>query len=92
MTPHEAFRWLFADRATGRIVIAQVPNVSMWLFLAALAASFVVPPSRAATAARVVQIGSLAFWALDELTRGVNPWRRMLGAGTLVGIGVWLVS
>jgi hypothetical protein len=22
-------------------------------------------------------------WAVDELARGVNPWRRMLGAGAL---------
>jgi len=24
------------------------------------------------------------IWALDELVRGVNPWRRILGGGVLV--------
>ena len=23
--------------------------------------------------------GGLAWWALDEVIRGVNPWRRVLG-------------
>jgi hypothetical protein len=26
---------------------------------------------------------ALLFWAGDEILRGVNPWRRMLGAGVL---------
>ena len=27
---------------------------------------------------------SLVVWAVDELCRGVNPWRRCLGAALLV--------
>jgi hypothetical protein len=25
------------------------------------------------------------WWAVDEIVRGVNPWRRFLGAAVLVG-------
>jgi hypothetical protein len=34
--------------------------------------------------AKVVAIGSLIFWALDEVVRGVNPWRRFLGVAVLI--------
>ena len=37
-----------------------------------------------------VGTGALAFWAGDELVRGVNPFRRMLGAVVLVWIVVGL--
>ncbi len=30
----------------------------------------------------------LIWWAGDELLRGVNPWRRCLGAAVLIGLGV----
>jgi hypothetical protein len=26
---------------------------------------------------------ALAVWAVDEIVRGVNPWRRILGAAVL---------
>nr|WP_313899185.1 hypothetical protein [Methylobacterium sp. J-090] len=29
---------------------------------------------------------ALIVWAADELARGVNPWRRVLGAGVLLGL------
>ena len=41
---------------------------------------------------RVVAAGSLFWWAIDEVLRGVNPWRRLLGAGVLAGQLVGLVS
>jgi hypothetical protein len=27
----------------------------------------------------------LVWWAVDELIRGVNPWRRFLGGAVLAG-------
>jgi hypothetical protein len=32
----------------------------------------------------VVFKGGLVIWATDEIVRGVNPWRRFLGAAVLV--------
>ena len=79
--------WLFRNRKTGALTIAQWPNLPLWLFgglsLAGWAAQ-TNPPL-----ANWLSIGAdlaLAWWALDELLRGVNPWRRFLGAATLIGL------
>ncbi len=44
------------------------------------------------TALRVIATGGLLWWAADELIRGVNPWRRLLGGGVLAGQLVQLLS
>jgi len=83
-----AIDWLFRDRQTGEIVIAQFPNLPLWIFLAMVVLRRVVPEdSGAFTVFRAVALAALAWWALDEVMRGVNPWRRLLGlAGSAVVI------
>ncbi len=84
-----AFRWFFEDRATGRIVIGQVPNLALCVFAGAAAAEHLLKPGGAAgLALRGVKVASLSIWALDEVVRGVNPWRRTLGAATLAAMPV----
>jgi hypothetical protein len=83
--------WLFRDRRTGRIVVAQWPNVSLGIFLAAAAIRRLSEPAgTAGTIVDVVATGALLWWAADEVLRGVNPWRRILGVvvggATLVGL------
>ena len=83
--------WFFRDPRTGRIVIAQPPNLSLSIFLVALVAGWVLPAeSTAATAADVIGVAALAWWSVDELARGVNPWRRTLGVAgaTFAVLGV----
>ncbi len=81
----KAFRWTFDSRLTGRVTVAQFPNVWVWIFLAAMLGERLVPPS---SPSRQVLVGakaaSLTIWALDEIARGVNPWRRFLGVAALV--------
>lgn len=75
---------LFRDRTTGRIVVAQWPNLSFGIFLVARLADRLLDP--AGTAGTVlVAVGTLAllWWAADELLRGVNPFRRILGTVVL---------
>lgn len=86
--------WLFRNRQTGQITIAQFPNVPLWLFLAATAFDRIVEPSGTlGTTVRLVAAAALTWWALDELFRGVNPWRRFLGAAVLAGqISRWITS
>jgi predicted Na+-dependent transporter len=72
--------WCFRSRATGRITIAQFPNTALWVFLAASLVTWGVQPGGIISgAARIIALGSGAYWAGDELLRGVNPWRRALG-------------
>lgn len=81
------FRWLFADRRTGRIVIGQTPNGLMLVFLAATASRLVEGRrGRAGAVIRGVQAGSLGLWALDEALRGVNPARRIGGAALIAAV------
>ena len=89
---HRAFRWLFQDRETKKIVIAQWPNAPLWVALAAWAVRAIFHPS-GPLGTIVLGVGAiaLAIWAVDEIARGVCPWRRILGAGVLVGAVVaWL--
>ena len=39
--------------------------------------------SNLGVALNAVMIATLVWWAADEVLRGVNPWRRFLGAGVL---------
>ena len=76
--------WLFRNRHTGQITIAQLPNLPLWLFLAATAAQWLFDPSGGVrTAVRAVATIGLLWWAIDEVIRGVNPWRRFLGGAVL---------
>ena len=83
-----AVDWWFRDRATGEITVAQFPNPPLWIFLGTVVARWLVPEDTGAfTTLRVVALASLGWWAVDELVRGVNPWRRLLG---VIGCGIVL--
>jgi len=74
--------WALRSRATGRITLFQVPNLPLWLALAALAVRIVAHPSgRAGSALAVGASVLLLVWAVLEVVTGVNPFRRLLGAG-----------
>ncbi|MEO6881762.1 MAG: hypothetical protein ABI181_12560 [Mycobacteriaceae bacterium] len=84
------FDWLLRDRRSGRVVVAQWPNVTAWVYLASLLARRVVPDG-AVTVVAVAGTVALVVWAVDEVVRGANPFRRLLGAGVLVAqaVGWW---
>jgi hypothetical protein len=80
--------WMFRNRQTGEITIGQPPNAPLVIFGAARVARRVFRPSgRIGTALDLVGTAALAVWAVDEVVRGVNPWRRANGAGALL----WLL-
>jgi hypothetical protein len=77
--------WCFRNRETGAITVAQTPNLALSVFLVAAAILWLMHPNGAISiVAKVVATGSLIVWALDEVVRGVNPWRRFLGAAVLI--------
>jgi hypothetical protein len=80
--------WMFRSRKTGKITLAQLPNWSLTLWLLASGVLWLVHPQGwAQTVLVVIASAALAMWAADELLRGVNPFRRLLGFATLA----WLV-
>jgi FtsH-binding integral membrane protein len=73
--------WFFRNRRTGTITIAQAPNLVLWIVIVAAALRwFWSPQGTLSSALTVVVTGGLIVWAADEILRGVNPWRRCLGA------------
>jgi hypothetical protein len=45
------------------------------------------------TALGVIATIALIIWASDEVVRGVNPWRRALGAGALgIAAFTWVLA
>ena len=86
--------WMFRDRATGKLVVVQLPNVPLTLWLACAVTGRVVRPTGAwSTVLNAVGTVALVIWAADEVARGVNPWRRVLGACVLVALVIgWALS
>lgn len=82
-----AVDWFLRSRRTGRRTVVQAPNVPLGVWLAATVVRLALHPGGAAgTAVDVVATVSLVVWAADEVLRGVNPFRRLLGATVLVGL------
>ncbi|MFJ7438474.1 hypothetical protein ACIQW5_12520 [Methylorubrum thiocyanatum] len=92
------FDWFFRDRRTGAVVIGQWPNLPLWIFGAAAALEWLLEalapslPAPVFAGLRLVALLSLTVWSLDEILRGVNPWRRCLGGVVLIGIVVSLLG
>ncbi|KQP24118.1 hypothetical protein ASF25_08370 [Methylobacterium sp. Leaf100] len=86
--------WWFRDRRTGAITVAQWPNAPLVMFGLCTGADWAFAPAGpAGTVLRGVGLGALVVWAVDEVARGVNPWRRCLGGGVLVGLALrWTMA
>ncbi len=82
--PVTSVRWWFEHRETGQLTVAQFPN---WPLFAIGGATVLRRLTDTGTTindgAGWLITGLWLFWGGDELTRGVNPWRRLLGAGVV---------
>lgn len=79
--------WLFRDRSSGRYVVVQWPNAALVLFLVARVAEWVL--GSGGTGSRLIHwlgTAALLWWSVGELARGVNPFRRILGAVVLTAL------
>jgi hypothetical protein len=80
----QILQWFFRNRETGAVTIAQAPNIVLWVVIVAGALLWVWPSSgRPRVALEILVKGGLLVWAVDEGFRGVNPWRRCLGAAVM---------
>lgn len=79
--------WFLRSRETGRITVAQPPNPPILVATAAILVRWLVSPEgTAGTVVDVTATGALVVWSVDEVARGVNPFRRLLGATVLVTV------
>jgi len=82
----------FRNPETGDIVVAQWPNLPLWVFLAAsLVRRLFRLDGTLGTLVSVVATVSLVMWAVLEVARGDSPFRRVLGAVVLVATAVGLL-
>jgi hypothetical protein len=69
------------------VVVAQRPNLPLWVFLAATAVRIVLHPhGTVADVVSVVGAVALAVWAVLEMAKGESPFRRVLGGVVLVAM------
>jgi hypothetical protein len=93
MEHHTGFRdWMFRSRKTGRVTLVQLPNWQLVVWLLASAAMWLShPQGRTRDVLVVLASAALAWWAGDEVLRGVNPFRRILGVAVLARLVFSLV-
>jgi hypothetical protein len=78
-------RWFFRNRQTGAITIAQAPNTALWIFLVGTVLLWAWHPAgRIGDKLECLVQAAILVWAIDEVLRGANPWRRCLGAAVLL--------
>jgi hypothetical protein len=80
-----AVHWMLLNRQTGRVTVVQWPNISLLVFILLSVASHLNHSKGAVESfVRVLADVALLVWAGDELVRGVNPFRRILGLVVIV--------
>jgi hypothetical protein len=85
--------WFFRDRRTGRILVAHFPNLPILLwFGTVIARQLTVQGTTLDTLLEWAGSFTLGWWAIDEVVRGVNPWRRVLGLTGCIVVVVGVIS
>lgn len=79
------FDQTFRD-SNGEIVIAQMPNLPLIVFLVATILSLIFTSGKINTVLDLLANGSLFTWAWMELFQGVNYFRRGLGLVVFIGL------
>jgi hypothetical protein len=69
----------------GKIVIAQMPNLTIIVWITASLLGLIFTTGKINTGLNLVAFGSLFTWAWEELFQGVNYFRRTLGLVVLIG-------
>lgn len=85
MMKNTLFDKIFRD-SDGKIVLAQMPNLPLTVWIAASLLKLVFTTGVGNTVLNALAFGSLFTWAWLELFQGVNYFRRALGLGVLIGV------
>ncbi len=72
--------------SNGEIVIAQMPNLPIIVWIVASLLKLIFPTGEINTGLDLLAFGSLFTWAWLELFQGVNYFRRTLGLVVFIGL------
>jgi hypothetical protein len=87
------FDWAFRSRTNGRVAIAQWPNLALWIVIACdVTPRLVHLQTGAHQDLHWAGTAAVLWWSIDELVRGVNPFRRILGAVVLARVIIRIVD
>ncbi|MEH2258584.1 hypothetical protein [Nostoc sp.] len=78
--------------SNGKIVIAEMPNPPLILWIVASLLTLVFTGGKINTVLEFLANGSLFTWAWMELFQGVNYFRRALGLAVLIGMIVYKIQ
>ncbi|WGV28979.1 hypothetical protein [Halotia branconii] len=90
-TENTLFDKIFRD-SDGKIVIAQMPNPPLILWIVASLLTLVFTSGKINVVLDVLANGSLFTWAWLELFQGVNYFRRALGLAVFIGIFIFKIQ
>ena len=76
----------------GNIVLAQMPNLPLIVWIVASLLKIVVTTGRINLGLDLIAFGSLFTWAWEELFQGVNYFRRGLGLFVIFGLIAWKIQ
>src|SRR4051794_28631031 len=83
-TDTSRLRWFVTNPRTGKVAVAQRPNVPLLVFLVATAVRILLHPhGTVGDVVSLVGTVALAVWAILEVVRGDSPFRRVLGGVVL---------
>jgi len=68
----------------GKVVLWQWPNIWLITWMIALTVSWFLPPGKLTDCLGLISFVALVVWALLEIFKGVNYFRRLLGLAILV--------
>jgi hypothetical protein len=92
LVPSSAVSRFFRNPRTGDVVVAQMPNMPLWVFLAATAVRVLFrPDGSVGTLVSIVGTAGLVVWTGLEIARGDSPFRRVLGVVVLLATVAGLV-
>ena len=74
-------------------MVAQVPNLPLLIWVGTIVLRRFIESGT--TARDILEWAgwlALGWWSIDELFRGLNPWRRLLGLVGCAAVGIGLVT
>lgn len=80
---HRWWSWWTGGRGLAGVAQGPNPALLVWLLAVSLRRAGVLGGTRDAVLIGIAA-GALLVWSLDELFRGVSPFRRLMGAAVLV--------